>query len=77
MPSERRANYLLDLTDAYTQTGSYAQAIQALTTAERLAPEEVRCRPLSRRLIVALLSTAPGGSHSGLRRIAHLAGVAA
>ncbi len=77
MPVERRANLLLDLTDAHTQIGRYDAAIRALIQADRLAPEEVRCRPLARRLIVGLLSTRPGGRHDGLRHVAQLAGVAA
>jgi len=52
-------------------------AIQMLTEADHLAPEEVRCRPLARRLITALLSTAPGGTDTRLRHIARRAGVTA
>ena len=77
LPTERRSNFLLDLTDAYTQTGNYRMAVQMLTEADYLAPEEVRCRPLARRLITALLSTAPGGTDPRLRHIARRAGVTA
>lgn len=77
LPAERRANLLLDLTDANAQTGRYRAAIQTLLDADQLAPEEVRCRPLARRLITGLLSTAPGGHDPRLRRVALLAGVAA
>jgi hypothetical protein len=77
LPTERRSNFLLDLTDAYTQTGNYRMAIQMLTEADYLAPEEVRCRPLARRLITALLSTRSGGTDSRLRHIARRAGVTA
>ncbi|GAB3498736.1 helix-turn-helix transcriptional regulator [Amycolatopsis cihanbeyliensis] len=75
LPSERQSNYLLDLTDAYTQTGSYRNALRVLIQADQLAPQEVRCRPLARRLISGLLLTNPGGADAGLRRIAHKAGV--
>jgi len=77
LPVERRANFLLDLTDANTQTGHYRAAIQILTEADHLALEEVRCRPLAHRLIDGLLSTVPGGNDPRLRRIAHLAGMPA
>lgn len=77
LPSERRSNFLLDLTDAYTQTGHYRAAIDMLRQAEGLAPQEVRCRPLAHRLIIGLLSTAPGGSDPILHQIAHRAGVTA
>jgi transcriptional regulator with XRE-family HTH domain len=77
LPTERRSNFLLDLTDAHIQTGDHRMAIQLLTEADHLAPEEVRCRPLARRLITALLSTAPGGADPRLRHIARRAGVTA
>lgn len=77
LPLERRSNFLLDLTEAYVQTGHYRAAIDMLTNADQLAPQEVRCRPLAHRLITGLLSTALGGSDPGLRRIARHASVTA
>ena len=62
LPTERRSNFLLDLTDAYLQTGRYRHALQTLADADRLAPEEVRCRPLAHRLIARLLTTQVGGT---------------
>jgi hypothetical protein len=47
LPPERRVTYMLDLATAYTETGQYADAARTLVDAERVAPEEVRCRPLA------------------------------
>lgn len=75
LPVERRANYLLDLTSAYTHVGSYRDAVTALTEAERLAPQEVRCRPLSHGLIRALLNNTSGSLSNAVRMMAVRSGV--
>jgi hypothetical protein len=75
LPVERRANYLLDLTSAYTHVGSYRDAVTTLTEAERLAPQEVRCRPLSHGLIRALLNNTSGSLSSVVRMMAARSGV--
>jgi hypothetical protein len=45
LPPERKVNCMLDLSTAYTETGLYTEAARTLVEAERVAPEEVRCRP--------------------------------
>ena len=75
LPPERRANYLLDLTAAYTHVGSYQDAVVSLIEAERLAPQEVRCRPLSHGLIRALLNNTSGSLSSSVRMMALRSGV--
>lgn len=77
LPRERRANYLLDLSRAYQQARRVREAVDALCDAERLAPEEVRCRPVAHRLIRTLLSTGTGGNSRALRELARRAAVAA
>lgn len=77
LPAERRSNFLLDVADANSRAGHISDAIQALVQAERLAPEEVRCRPLTHGMITSLLSTGSGGSDPTLRQLAHRAGIAA
>lgn len=77
LPPERRANILLDLTWAHTQAGSYQAATRALAEAERLAPQEVRCRPLAHGLLRALLSNTSGALAGSVRTIALRAGVEA
>ncbi|MEV6416100.1 helix-turn-helix transcriptional regulator [Kribbella sp. NPDC051718] len=77
LPPERRSNYLLDLTTAYTYTGTYQKAVAALTEAERLAPQEVRCRPLAHGLLRALLTNTTGSLSRSVQQMATRSGVEA
>ncbi|PSL56496.1 transcriptional regulator with XRE-family HTH domain [Saccharothrix carnea] len=77
LPPERRANYLLDLTQANTHRGNYAEAVRALTRAERIAPQEVRCRPAAHSLLRTLLSVTTGEPARQVRQMAQRAGVPA
>ncbi|MEU4447770.1 helix-turn-helix transcriptional regulator [Actinosynnema sp. NPDC050801] len=77
LPPERRANYLLDLTQANTRSGKYAAATRALSQAERIAPQEVRCRPVAHTLLRTLLSVTTGEPARQVRQMAHRAGVPA
>lgn len=77
VPPERRANYLLDLTQANTHRGNYAEATRTLTRAERIAPQEVRCRPVAHTLLRTLLSVTTGEPARQVRQMAHRAGVPA
>lgn len=55
VPTERRARYLLDVARAHSLTRNREDAIDALLTAERLAPEQVRQHYLTRKVITALM----------------------
>jgi len=77
LSAERRANYLLDLTEAHSRTGNYHQAAQCLLQAEQIAPEEVRCRPLAHGLLRSLLDHTTGESARLVRDMAIRAGVTA
>jgi hypothetical protein len=77
LPPERRANHLLDLTAAYTYVGSYPDAVKSLTEAERLAPQEVRCRPLAHGLLRALLNSTNGSLSRTVQTMATRAGLTA
>jgi transcriptional regulator with XRE-family HTH domain len=74
---ERRANYLLDLTDAHSRTGNYRRAAYLLHQAEQVAPEEVRCRPLAHGLLRSLLNHTTGEPARQVRAMATRAGVTA
>jgi hypothetical protein len=74
---ERKASYLLDLAQAHTHIGHYDDATRTLVHAERIAPEEVRCRPLAHGLVRSLLDTTSGESSRTLRQIAVRAGITA
>ncbi len=77
LPPERRVNYLLDLTEAHAGTGHYRDAVRTLGEAERVAPEEVRCRPLAHGLLRSLLGNTNGEPARLVRQIATRAGVTA
>ena len=77
LPPERRVNYLLDITEALTLTSQYQAAVRALADAERVAPEEVRCRPLAHGLLRSLLNNTSGEPVRLVRAIATRAGVTA
>lgn len=77
LPPERRANFLLDLTEAHARRGHYQDATQALVEAERTAPQEVRCRPLAHGLLRMLPATTNGESGRVVRQMAQRAGVPA
>lgn len=76
LPPERKVNYMLDITTAHTETGHYAEAARTLVEAERVAPEEVRCRPLAHGLIRAMLRNTSGDLGSSVLQMASRAGVA-
>ncbi|MCK2244197.1 MULTISPECIES: helix-turn-helix domain-containing protein [unclassified Crossiella] len=74
---ERRANFLLDLTEAHTRSGDYRTATRLLGQVEHIAPEEVRGRPLGRGLLRALLHNTGGDCAGLVRQMASRAGVTA
>lgn len=77
LPPERRVNHMLDLSTAYTETGLYTEAARTLVEAERVAPEEVRCRPLAHGLLRAMLRNTSGDLGRVVQRMAARAGVTA
>jgi transcriptional regulator with XRE-family HTH domain len=74
---ERRAQYLVDVGRGYGQAGSDDQALRALLTAERLAPEEVRYQPAARALVAQLLHRERAGRKQELRALAERVGAVA
>jgi len=67
---ERQARYWVDVARSYQQWDKSAKCYQALRIAERVAPDEVRNRPVVRTLTAGLLS-AP--AHSGMRGLREFA----
>lgn len=61
LPRERRANHLLNRAAGYVQWGKRNDAATALLDAELLAPEEVRCRPATRVLVLTIVRSYPRG----------------
>jgi transcriptional regulator with XRE-family HTH domain len=60
MMPERRAHHLLDLARGLAQIGDVARASEALIDADRLAPSEVRCRPIAQELVADVLRRTRG-----------------
>lgn len=77
MRVERKVNYMLDLSTAHTETGYYTEAARTLVEAERVAPEEVRCRPMTHGLIRAMLRHTSGDLGRSVRRMALRSGITA
>ena len=74
---ERRAQHLVDVARGHGQAGGDDQALWALLTAERLAPEEVRYQPAARALVAELLHRERSGRKQELRALAERVGAVA
>ncbi|WP_018506074.1 helix-turn-helix domain-containing protein [Parafrankia discariae] len=77
LPRERKANFLLDLAEAHRQTGNTQDAGRVLLQADRVAPEEVRCRPVARQLLGQLLGQPGAPPLPQLRQLALRVGLPA
>jgi transcriptional regulator with XRE-family HTH domain len=77
LPRERRANHLLDVARGFNQWGKRDDAIAYVVEADQLAREEVRCRPLTRQLLLDLVRSYPRGVRptAPLARIAKEVGI--
>lgn len=72
---ERRAALQLDLARAYTMWGRAGPAYAALIDAQGIAPEELRARPATKRLIADLTHLASGSLRNDVRRLREWIGV--
>jgi len=77
LPQERRAAYLVDVARAEAGNGALRAALERLREADRVASEEVRCRPLARELIGSLRDRWPQQPPLELRTLAEQAGLPA
>jgi transcriptional regulator with XRE-family HTH domain len=77
LPKERRAAHALDVTLGYLQWGKRDEAANALLDADQFAPEEVRCRSLTKQIITDLMHSYPRTSHAPVRltKLARVTGV--
>ncbi|MEW1838550.1 helix-turn-helix transcriptional regulator [Nonomuraea angiospora] len=74
---ERRGRYWIRVARAWHQWGKLDACYRSLLMAERVAPAEVRFRPVVRRIAHDLLRTARSGAMPGLRAFAERVGVLA
>ncbi|WP_428964307.1 helix-turn-helix domain-containing protein [Micromonospora fluostatini] len=72
---ERRAHHLLDLSRAYAQIGDVGTAGEMLLRGDRLAPAEIRCRPLAHEVMADVLRRTRGTPHCHLAELAEQMGV--
>ncbi|MCQ8829570.1 hypothetical protein [Streptomyces malaysiensis] len=77
LPRERRAAHLVDVARGLTQAGRREEAVTKLLEAEREAPEEVHCRPRTRRLVEDLRLLGAGSAEGPLRGLAGRCGLPA
>jgi hypothetical protein len=70
VPAERRVRYVLDVARVYALTGRKDEALGAMLSAERIAPEQVRQHYLSRKVVMTLLRSTPGKPVPELRKLA-------
>lgn len=75
LPRERRATFWLDTAAAHHQLGHGDATARALLAADRIAPEEARCRPESKRLLGSLVDDPNYRAGVDLRALAQHAGV--
>ncbi|MFF5171877.1 helix-turn-helix domain-containing protein [Micromonospora sp. NPDC000089] len=72
---ERRAHHLLDIARGYAQLGDVANAGEMLLLGDRLAPSEIRCRPIAHEVMSDVLRRTRGAPPSPIAELAEHMGV--
>ncbi|GAA4567777.1 helix-turn-helix transcriptional regulator [Micromonospora coerulea] len=72
---ERRAHHLLDIARGYTQLGDVANAGEMLLRGDRLAPSEIRCRPIAHEVMADVLRRTRGAPPPPIAELAGHMGV--
>ena len=72
---ERRAHHYLDIARGFTQIGDIEGASEMLLDGDRLAPSEIRCRPLAREVLSDVLRRTRGTPPAPIAELAELMGV--
>ena len=75
MLPERRAQHYLDIARAYTQVGNVEKAGEMLLEGDRLAPSEIRCRPLAHDVLSDVLRRTRGTPPTPITELAEEMGV--
>ncbi|MEV4134647.1 helix-turn-helix transcriptional regulator [Dactylosporangium sp. NPDC049742] len=70
LPPERRAQHLLDQARARSMTGDIDMAGENLLESERLAPSEIRCRPLAHEVLSDVLRRTRGTPSAPVAQLA-------
>ena len=72
---ERRAHHLLDIARAFAQLGDVANAGEMLLRGDRLAPSEIRCRPIAHEVMADVLRRTRGAPPAPIAELAEHMGV--
>jgi len=72
---ERRAHHYLDVARGYALVGEVARASEMLLEGDRLAPSEIRCRPLAREVLSDILRRTRGAPPPPVAELAEHMGV--
>src|SRR4051794_2357127 len=72
---ERRAHHYLDIARGYTQVGDVEKASEMLLEGDRLAPSEIRCRPLAHEVLSDVLRRTRGAPAAPIAELAEHMGV--
>jgi transcriptional regulator with XRE-family HTH domain len=72
---ERRAHHYLDIARGYAQVGNVDRASEMLLEGDRLAPAEIRCRPMAREILSDVLRRTRGMPLAPVAELAELMGV--
>ncbi|GAA0537078.1 helix-turn-helix transcriptional regulator [Paractinoplanes ferrugineus] len=75
MLPERRAHHYLDIARGYTQIGNIEKASEMLLEGDRLAPSEIRCRPLAHEVLSDVLRRTRGTPPAPIAELAEQMGV--
>ncbi|HKA05511.1 MAG TPA: hypothetical protein VKD67_14345 [Acidimicrobiales bacterium] len=67
---ERRAHHYLDLARAHALTGDIENASEMLLEGDRLAPSEIRCRPIAREVLSDMLRRTRGTPSASIAELA-------
>jgi transcriptional regulator with XRE-family HTH domain len=74
---ERRAHHFLDIARGYAQVGNVEGASEMLLEGDRLAPSEIRCRPIAREVLSDVLRRSRGTPPPPIAELAENMGVEA
>jgi transcriptional regulator with XRE-family HTH domain len=72
---ERRAHHYLDIARGYNQIGNVDKASEMLLEGDRLAPAEIRCRPLAHEVLSDVLRRTRGTPPAPIAELAEQMGV--
>jgi transcriptional regulator with XRE-family HTH domain len=75
MLPERRAHHYLDIARGYAQIGDIDKASDMLLEGDRLAPSEIRCRPLAHEVLSDVLRRTRGTPPAPIAELAEQMGV--